>query len=89
MLKPGLVFTSLVEKIEYERGSLQPIATIINRPNGVGLRKLIHESLKEWIQPFGPIRLYRIHKRQYGVTVRFDASRYEIASIVQCINLGA
>ena len=38
-----------VDEIECHCSSFQPTATIINRPNGVGLRKLIEECLNEWI----------------------------------------
>ena len=38
-----------VNEIECHRRSLKPLSTIINRPNAVGLRKLIHECLNKRI----------------------------------------
>ena len=38
-----------VDEIERHCCSLQPLRTIINGPNAVGLRKLIDECLNEWI----------------------------------------
>ena len=39
-----------VNEIECHRRSLKPLSTIINRPNAVGFRKLIHECLNKRIR---------------------------------------
>src|SRR5215469_18076509 len=47
-----LTLAGLVNEIECHRRSFEPLSPIINRPNGVGLRKLIDECLNEWVRHF-------------------------------------
>ena len=47
-----IALARLVNEIECHRRSLEPPSPIINRPNGVRLRKLIYECLNEWVRHF-------------------------------------
>src|SRR5689334_22552932 len=75
-----LALAGLVNEIECHRRSLEPLSPIINRPNGVGLRKLIYECLNEWVRHFAA-SLRSIHKSENWSLFPFDASRYQTASI--------
>src|SRR5215470_15689804 len=70
-----LAFAGLVNEIECHRRSLEPASPIINRPNGVGLRKLIYECLNEWVRHFaGP--LCSVDEGENRRLFPFGASRY-------------
>jgi hypothetical protein len=79
-----LLFLALVgpvDEIECHRRSLKPLSPTINRPNGVGLRKLIYECLNEWVRHFaGP--LCSVDESENWRLFPFDASRYQTAFII-------
>src|ERR1700745_1020859 len=76
-----LALAGLVDEIECHRRSLKPLSPIINRPNGVGLRKLIYECLNEWVSHF-PGSLGSVGQVETWSLFPFDASRYQPASII-------
>src|SRR5262249_38215865 len=69
----------LVNEIECHRRSLEPPSPIVNRPNGVGLRKLFYECLDEWVRHFAGAC---VNERENWSFFPFDASCYQMASII-------
>src|SRR6476646_3262748 len=81
-----------VDEIERHCRSLQPLRTIINGPNGVGLRKLIDECLNEWIliRHFAGIAsICALDKSENRSLRRFGVSRYQTASFTQGVHSGS
>src|SRR4026208_790615 len=50
-----VAFVRLVDEIECHCRCPKPFSTVTNRPNGIGLRKLVHESLNESIAAFASL----------------------------------
>src|SRR5262249_17157362 len=75
-----LALARLVNEIECHRRSLEPPSPIINRPNGVGLRKLIYECLNEWVRHFAGALC--VDEGENWSLFSFDASRYQTAPII-------
>src|SRR5262245_18189835 len=75
-----LALAGLVNEIECHRRSLESLSPIINRPNGVGLRKLIYECLNEWVRHFAG-SLCSVDERENWRLFPLHASRYQTAFI--------
>src|SRR5262249_24912470 len=78
-----LALAGLVNEIERHRSSFEPLSPIINRPNGVGLRKLIYECLNEWVRHFASALC--VDEGENWSLFPFDAPRYRTAFIASGI----
>jgi hypothetical protein len=61
LLLLSVSFSTLVNEVEYDGGSPEPLSTVARRPNAIWFWKLIYECLNEWIKHFaGIVWLYAI-----------------------------